>query len=180
MKRPSFIYRFIEAIPLPVFLVYSRLIDDPTVAENWLGPYLSSTALALVTSGYLLREKILLNRCFIGINLYFLIGAIGVLAELSTLNKLLGTLEASAMLACIVLVGLISTFVGSAGFVGINIPDKKRLRLFSILLIAVAIAATIMSYIFRGNPLQSELLPFVALFSCMNLFRTYLNSANTF
>ncbi len=175
MRSASITRHVIETIPLPVFLVYSRMIDEPTVPENWLGPYLSSTILALCSTSILLWQKVSLNRCFIGINLYFVVGTAGLLAEQTWLNQLLGVLEASAMLMCIVLVGAISSFFGSSGFVGVTIPDKKRLRMFSLLLLFIAIIATAISYIFRENTLLSEFLPFIALFTCMNFFKSYLN-----
>jgi len=38
MKKPCFLFEVIEAIPLPVFLVNSGLID-PSVFQRWTGAY---------------------------------------------------------------------------------------------------------------------------------------------
>ncbi len=179
MRNTTITHHILEIIPLPVFLVYSRLIDDPTVSENWLGPYLSSTILALLSTGILLWRKAPLNHCFIGINLYFLVGTAGILTGQVALNKLLGLLEASAMLACIVFMGIVSSAFSASGFVGVKTTDKRRQQQFSWLLVLVAIIATGISYLFRGNTLLSEFIPFITLFACMNFFRASLTRQNT-
>lgn len=163
-----------EAIPLPIFLIYSRLIE-PFPPENWLGPYLSSSLAALIITAYLLYKKQPLNRCFIGINLYFLIGCAGVLTHQDWLNRLLGDMQASAMLICIMLAGAYCSFFSALGFIGVSCTNKNQLRHYSLTLLAVAMAATLLSYHYIGNIWLSEIIPFITLFTVQSRLQSMLS-----
>lgn len=178
-RLKSGIVNALEAIPLPIFLIYSRLIE-PYPEENWTGPYLSSSIAAVIVTAFLLVKKKPLNRCFIGINLYFIIGLIGVLTHQSWLNQLLGELKASAMLISITVVGLYCSYFSSLGFVGCSCENKAKLRLYSLSLTILAAVATAISYAaynthpLMNNVLLTEVAPFIALFTAQNRFKAKL------
>lgn len=178
-KLKSGIASALEAIPLPIFLIYSRLIE-PYPEENWIGPYLSSSIAAAIVTAFLIAQKKPLNRCFIGINLYFVIGCIGVLTHQSWLNQLLGELKASAMLISITVAGLYCSYFSSLGFIGCACDDKAKLRIYSLSLTVIAAVATAISYAaynthpLMNNILFTELIPFIALFTAQNRFKAKL------
>jgi len=69
-------FGFLEALPLPIFVLYVTVID-PGVPQDWLGPFIASSIVAILTTAFLLYSKALLNRLMIGINIYLLIGSFG-------------------------------------------------------------------------------------------------------
>jgi len=97
MKKPLFILGFIEALPLPIFLLYGSLIDQH-FSHNWQGPLVAGSIVAILTTTILLWNKVLLNRLMIGINAYLITGSLGQLTEHIWINQLYEYLEASGML----------------------------------------------------------------------------------
>lgn len=125
MKKPLVILGFIEALPLPIFLLYASLIDQ-RFSHNWQGPFVASSIVAILTTTILLCNKALLNRLMIGINAYLIIGSLGQLSEHVWINQVYEKFEASGMLAWIIIVGVISLLISPAGFIGVKSQDKKK------------------------------------------------------
>ena len=61
-------------------------------------PYLASSILAIAVSAFLLYQNVILNRLFLGINVYFISGTLGLIVHWSWINHLYGVLQASGML----------------------------------------------------------------------------------
>ncbi|PCK04186.1 MAG: hypothetical protein COA42_19440 [Alteromonadaceae bacterium] len=166
----------LEFAPLSVFLLYSRLIGDPTISENWAGPYYSASVFSFVALCVFALRKIELNRCYLGIYFYFLIGSVGLLANQAWLNSLLGVLDAAGMLASIAFVGLVSAFFSATGFIGVQSVDKVRLRWYSVLLVGIAIAAAILAYMNKGAIILGQLVPFILLFTIHGFIKKHLST----
>ena len=165
-----------EALPLPVFLLYAALIDQ-SIPHNWLDPFLASSSIAILTTTMLLINKVPLNRLVIGISLYLIIGCFALLTNHTWLNEMYGRLEASGMLASIIIVGVVSLLVNPAGFIGVKSPDRKKVVLFSLALLLVALLAFFLSFSLQGNKLYSEVLPFIGLFAIQGLLRSQMTNA---
>ncbi len=172
MNNP-FIVRMIEALPLPIFLVYAAIIDQ-SIAQNWLGPYASSSVAALLTSIFLLRNNVLLNRLFVGINIYLITGCVGLLTNFVWLNQLYGTMEASGMLAWIIISGVVSLLCSSAGFIGVTSHDRGKIVKFSLYLLLVAVIAFFVSFFLQGHKLFSEYIPFFTLFTAHGILKSQM------
>jgi len=175
MKTHPIIYRIIEIIPLAIFLVYSETIDlsDP---DKWLGPYVTSSIAAILSTLIIIRLKEKLNPIFIGINLYLTSGSIGLVMGLTWLNTLYGDLQASGMLAWVIVVGFFCLISPLSNFIGSHGDDKKLIQVYSVILLLISIIACLASYHFQPNKLLSEYLPFIVLFST----QTYLRKKSTF
>ena len=173
---PGYLTGVVEALPLPVFLICTGLIQ-PGASQDWLVPYLAATLTALATTLWLLSRQVTLNRLFIGINAYLLSGAIGLLTHQTWLNNLYGHLQAAGMLGWIVLVGALTTALSPVGFVGIRARTRRSTFIYSLLLLAVALAAFLTSYYFRGSKIFSELVPFIALFAAHSRLKSKLTPA---
>lgn len=170
MKRHPVIYRILEIIPLAIFLLHAETIDLSN-PKNWLGPYVTSSIAAIVSTIILLRLKSNFNPLFIGINLYLISGSIGLITNLTWLNTLYGDLQAAGMLAWIVLVGLYCLNSYTWNFLGARSINKQITFNYSIVLLGISIAACIMSYSFQSNKILSEYAPFIILFSTQTYFK---------
>jgi len=154
----------LEMIPLPIFLLCVEVVN-PSKMSEWLIPYLLPSIAAILITIFLQKTKGTLNRLFVGINLYLISGAIGVLTNFTALNLLYGQLEAAAMLIWIALVGIAYTIFSPGGFIGIDHKDNSVVVRYSLLLLVVAGLAIIISFFFKGSRLLSEIVPFMTLFS---------------
>ena len=170
MKKPFVIFGIIEAIPLPIFLIYAALIDQ-SYSQNWQGPYTTSSIVALLTTTILMFNKVPLNRLIIGINVYLITGSLGLYTDQVWLNQLYGKMEASGMLAWIIIVGVVSILLNPAGFIGIKSQDRKKVIIFSLYLLLVAQIAFLFSFYFQGNKIYSEYIPFIALFAVQGILK---------
>ncbi len=170
MKTHPIIYRAIEIIPLAIFLVYAETIDLGD-ADEWLKPYAASSIAAILSTLIIIRLKEKLNPIFIGINLYFISGSIGLITGLTWLNTLYGHLLASGMLVWIILVGFFCLISPLLNFIGSHGHNKKLIQIYSVILLLISIIACLISYHFQSNKLLSEYLPFIVLFSTQAYFR---------
>ena len=74
MKKSFVKLGLTEALPLPICLIYAGLIDQH-IPQVWKGPYFTSSITALLTTTFLILNKVTLNRLLIGINVYLIIGS---------------------------------------------------------------------------------------------------------
>ena len=170
--KPSFtVFEILELIPLPIFLVSAAWID-PNIPQDWLGPFVASSLVALVTITILLYNRVLLNRLMLGINLYLIIGSIGLLTEHVWINAVYGNLKASGMLAAIIIVGVISLVMSPAGFIGVTSQDRKAVTHYSLSLLLISALAFSVSLYFQGDKLYSEVIPFLGLFATRKILHT--------
>ncbi|HCY84257.1 MAG TPA: hypothetical protein DHV36_03885, partial [Desulfobacteraceae bacterium] len=108
--------RFIEAIPITLFLAYIRRIDTQ-VPENFKGPFTISAAAAVLLICILVYKKQPLNRLFLGINLYLISGGAAFITHQYWLNRIYDDLQASGMLLWIIGVGVVTTLLSPRGFI---------------------------------------------------------------
>lgn len=178
LKKLFVFITLIESLSLPVFLLGVALVERGII-QGWLSTYVISSTVAVITTSIVIRNKISLNRLFVGINLYLFSGAFALMMDLSWLNQLYGKMEASAMLAWIVIVGVFSIVLSPEGFIGVKSLNHKKITLFSIYLLLVALTAFAFSYYFQGNKLCSEIIPFVALFTTLGILKSKLSRAKS-
>ena len=176
MKKSLIIFSLIEATPLPIFLFFSAFIDQ-SINQNWQGPFVASSIVAILTTTVLLWNRIRLNRLFIGINLYLLIGTVALLTHHVWLNHMYEILKASGMLAGILIVGTCSLLFSPAGFIGISSQDRKQVIIFSLYLLLITGIAFLFSLYFQGNKILSQFIPFIALFSAQRKLQTSMIQA---
>ncbi len=166
--------RFIEAIPITLFLAYIRRIDTQ-VPENFKGPFTISAAAAVLLICILVYKKQPLNRLFLGINLYLISGGAAFITHQYWLNRIYDDLQASGMLLWIIGVGVVTTLLSPRGFINTASSDKKRVKTKSLFLLLFASIAFAVAFLFRTNKLFPEFVPFVCLFLLQNHTEDKLN-----
>ncbi len=153
----------LEAVPLIVFLISVSFIDT-TVPMNWQGPFVLSGSVALSVILIFLYKKLLLNRIFLGINLYLFSGGLAFITHQWWLNRIYDSLQASGILIWVIGVGVITTLISPKGFIGIESPEKNNMKKYSFFLLTASVIAFAVSFGFQGNRILSESIPFVGLF----------------
>ena len=155
--------KLFEVLPFLIFVYYIRYIDIYT-AQGWNLPFFISGVAAFVAIILFVVRKIIFNRLFLGINFYLISGAIAIITHQWWLNKIYGELHASGVLAWIVTVGFVCLLFSPHGFIGVNSTDKRSVKIFSLFLFFISICAFSISFVFRGNRIFSELIPFTLIF----------------
>ncbi len=169
--------KIIEAIPLMIFLGYLRVIDTQ-IPGNWKMPFLVSGCAATLVIVFSWYKKIIANRIFLGINLYFITGGLAFITHQWWLNNIYDQLQASGLLLWVVATGVITTFISSHGFIGVKSSNAESIRKYSYYLLLFSFIAFSISFLFRGNRVLSELVPFIGLFILQGVLKEkmYKNS----
>ncbi|MCP4551858.1 MAG: hypothetical protein GY834_07440 [Bacteroidetes bacterium] len=155
--------KIIEATPLMIFLGYLRIIDTQ-IPENWKMPFLVSGCAATFIIAFSVYKKTLMDRILLGFNLYFITGGVALITHQWWLNNFYDQLHASGLLLWVIIIGLITAFLSSYGFIGVKSSDAKSIRKYSYYLLFFSIIAFSISFIFREDRVLSELVPFIGLF----------------
>ena len=171
----AFLLRVIEALPLAVFLLYMAAVDPREQAE-WRIPYYAATALAAAGALLLWRAGAVYNRIYLGIALYFVSGTLALLTRWPWLNAEYGRLEGTAMLYWVLATGLGATLFSARGYIGVD-SQRRLVRTYSWILLAITLAATAVSVCFIGNRVLSSFVPFIAVFTALGLMKARLRHA---
>lgn len=155
--------RFLQALPLSIFVVYIKFID-PTMLENWKAPFIISGLAASIVMLIILHRKIEFNRILLAINLYLISGCLAFITNQLWLVEIYDRLRASGMMLWVIATGIIAVLFSPKGFIGIKSSDKDAIKKYSNYLILCAVIAFIVSFSMRGSLLFSELGPFTCLF----------------
>lgn len=169
------IFKLLEFLPLIVFLAYGRGIDAKVAGSHWKDPFLVGGGLALTSTIILVLKKIDLNRILLGINAFLISGAVAFLLRFWWLLNLYWKLKATAMFAWVIVVGIVAILISPKGFIGIHHSDQRSVRIYSVYLLLVAIAAFGTSYFLSGKILISDVVPFIALFVVKDLLKSRLS-----
>jgi hypothetical protein len=170
--------RIAEGIALPIFLLYMTM-RPPVAQADWLGPYLISAIVALLGCWLVWRQQLVLNRVQLGLALYFVSGAVGLVFGCQALNSFYGRAEATAMLYWILVVGAGSTAATSSGFVGVSGVPRRKILAASIGLLVLLVAAIALSWRFHDQPALAAYAPFLALFAAHGVVRARLTAPTT-
>ncbi|MBU1045214.1 MAG: hypothetical protein KJ915_12550 [Candidatus Omnitrophica bacterium] len=159
-----------EAIPLSIFVVYTRFIDSPII-ENWKYPFLVSGLAALIVIISVLRRKIIFDRILLGVNLYLISGALAFITHKWWLYNLYYQLQASGMIVWIIATGIVTVSLNSKGFIGVDSSDINSIKKYSGYLLLICVFAFAFSFWLRTNILLSGFLPFTCLFLVQKSFK---------
>ena len=172
-KLGPLLSRLMESLPLVVFLMYLTLAR-PQQPQAWREPFYLCAVLALLTQGAIQAAGVTGNRIYFALACYFVSGALALAFGWRPVNEWYGAVEAAAMLSWVVAVGVVSTCVSSAGFVGLAARTRRETRIASLILLGVTILATALSFAAIGYPLWHAYVPFIAVFVAQALLRARL------
>lgn len=168
-------FDLLEALPLVVFVIFYK-IGEPITPRDWLIPYLSGALLAIFVTFVLITRGVALNSVLIGINIYLLTGCLALLTRQGWLIQLYASLEASGMLAWVIVVGVFSLLFSPSGFIDVESENRKVVVAYSVGLLLIAVVAFLLAYLFRPNRMFTETVPFVILFAAYGAFRSRANT----
>ena len=164
MGKQAFIKNWIEYLPLTVFLVIGFWGGSEEVSR-WQVAWKTSGALALMWLIYNSREISSLNRIFLGVNVYLVVG--GILAWL-VLGRWLeiygGLLRGVSLFVILGLVGLLTTLFSERGYLNLTGVKKATVVKYSWILLGITIISGVMSWVFRGSYLLEGTIPFLLVY----------------
>lgn len=155
----------LQFFPLSCFLLVAFRHGAPGL-EDWLIAFMVGGAIAVlqVVLTLAFARGRPLSRMLLGVNAYLAVGGFSALTNQLRILQSLNDLRESGLFLCILAVGVITTFGSRAGFVGQEYSaDRSRTKRDSLILLALAIVATIPSLLFRGHLLVSAVVPLTLL-----------------
>lgn len=154
----KYLFQIAGFFPLFVF------VDVYIITSNWLYAFVIGGILALMQISLFLYKNLTFDRFMLAINLFLIIGAIGLGLHISWIENLYDQLMQTTLFVFLLLVGLATTLLSEHGFIDIrSLHDKKIIRRKSLYLVLATAIATVFSYFFKGSIIISGLLPFAGL-----------------
>lgn len=141
------IFVLFQFLPLSVFVTYAYWHGSPG-PERWVEAFKVGAALALVQFVLALLGTTPVNRLILGANLYLLVGGAAGVAKQWDVLTLYGRFMESGVFVYMTLVGLVTTVWSPVGYVGVPHPDTRKVRRYSLYLLAVTAGALGMSVLF--------------------------------
>lgn len=148
--------------PVLVFATWAGWNGPPT-PERWVSAFQLGGLLAIKQTVTLMLLRRPLNRLMLGANLFLVSGAALAWLHLWQAFGVFAHLQASAVLAAMFAVGLVTTFASRAGFVGRVGASPVAVRRASLLLLAIAAGCFALAYGFRGERWLGATLPIMTL-----------------
>jgi hypothetical protein len=161
--------RFIQFLPLTAFVATARL--KGLGPEAWGLAFEVGGLLAVVETAILIWKRVTLNRLLLGANVFLMVGALGFGLQIPFIVSLYGRTHESALFGAVFVVGLLTTFFTTAGFIEMPSLDRKTVvRRSGALLVVTAICMTL-SIALKGNVMLGGTLPFVLLIVARQFLR---------
>jgi hypothetical protein len=149
-------------LPLSVFATYAFWTGPPD-DRRWVDAYLLSAALAVVALALALAGREPANRLMLGANAYLVAGGLAALTRQWRVLALFGVLQESAIFVSMLVVGIVATTWSASGYIGVVSHDARRVRRYSVYLLACTAASTGVALAFQGSRLAAAALPIVML-----------------
>jgi hypothetical protein len=154
----KWIFALIQFFPLSTFATFAFWNGAPT-NDRWLEAFQLGALLGLIQLIILLPQKKPLNRLVLAGNIYLILGGLAAFFQQWWYLKLYDSLRESAIILLMVIVGSLTTFVSSSGFIAVKGSDRK----FSIYLLVATISMLPFAIIFEGNRTYAAVLPIIFL-----------------
>ena len=160
------------ALAFFAYLAFGR--GHPT-DESFVFAFKVSGVVAAVELALLLARATPANRLILGANIWLIAGSVAAFFEQWWWLRFYQQFGEASLFVSMLLVGLVSTFSSSAGFIAKRGPSPSVLRASLVLLAAVACALAVAIY-FRGNVKYAAVIPVIALSWLNRLLRHQLPS----
>lgn len=154
----KWIFALVQFFPLSSFAMFAFWSGPPSNAR-WLEAFQLGALLGIVQLTILLPQKMPLNRLVLAGNIYLIFGGVAVYFKFWWFLELYNTLRESAIILLMTIVGCLTTFMSSSGFIAV----KNSARRFSIYLLLATASMIPVSVIFEGNRLYAVVLPIIVL-----------------
>ncbi|MBB3168726.1 hypothetical protein [Simiduia aestuariiviva] len=164
----KWIFALIQFFPLSTFATFAFWYGAPSV-ERWLEAFQIGALLGLFQLAILLPQKKPLNRLVLAGNIYLIFGGIAVFLQQWWYLEIYDSLRESAILAIMVVVGCITTFTSSYGFIAVKDVSRK----YSLWLLVATLSMLPFSIVFEGNRLYAAVIPIIFL-AILHRFLSYV------
>jgi hypothetical protein len=154
----KWIFALIQFFPLSTFATFAFWNGAPTNGR-WLEAFQLGALLGLIQLIILLPQKKPLNRLVLAGNIYLILGGLAAFFQQWWYLKLYDSLRESAIILLMVIVGSLTTFVSSSGFIAVKGSDRK----FSVYLLVATLSMLPFAIIFEGNRTYAAVLPIIFL-----------------
>ncbi len=154
----KWIFALIQFFPLSTFATFAFWNGSPT-NDRWLEAFQLGALLGLIQLAILLPQKNPLNRLVLAGNIYLIFGGLAAFFQQWWYLKLYDSLRESAIILLMVIVGSLTTFVSSSGFIAVKGSDRK----FSVYLLVATLSMLPFAIVFEGNRTYAAVLPIIFL-----------------
>jgi len=152
------VFALIQFFPLSTFATFAFWYGSPT-NERWLEAFQLGALLGLIQLVILLPQNKPLNRLVLAGNIYLMLGGLAAFFQQWWYLKLYDALRESAIILLMVIVGVLTTFGSSSGFIAVSGSARK----FSVYLLLASISMLPFAIIFEGQRLYAAVLPIIFL-----------------
>lgn len=156
-----YIAKILQFFPIVLFIYSYRITNSWETAF-----YIGGSLAALQTITFLVL-KLPIERLLLAVNLFLAGGAVGMYYKIGWIEYVYDELMQGALLMWYALVGVITTLFSPTGFLGINHPNKKLIKLYSWYLLGVTVFLIGWSWYFKGESIIAFMLsgglPFAVL-----------------
>jgi len=166
----------LQFFPLTVFLRVALLHGAPQT-EDWLLAFAWGGGVAVVqlVLFVVFARARPMNRLMLGVNVYLILGGAAVLSNQIGLLQALRDLQESGIFLCLLLVGMGTTLASPAGFVGApDVSGQRDVQVYSLILLGLAGAGMLASFVFRGQMVFSAAIPLIVLSLATRVFQRRL------
>jgi hypothetical protein len=131
--------------------------------ERWVNAFEISALIGFVQIVVFSFQSKVVNRLVLGGNIYLMVGGVCALLHLWGVFKLYNALQESAIIICMLIVGIFTTFFTSSGFIAVEGKSKSETRLYSYYLFLGTLIVLLCSVVFQGKILYSMVIPIAGL-----------------
>jgi hypothetical protein len=154
--------RVFQFFPLSLFAAYAFWYGAPT-DDRWVGAFKLGAVAASLQLIVVLAQRRPASRLILGANLYLLVGGAAAFAQQWWVLRYFGVLRESGIFLAMLGVGLVTTFVSRAGFIGVATAPPPEVRKASLVMLAATAGAVAIAVAFRGDRTWAAAMPVLAL-----------------
>lgn len=162
------ILALVQFFPLSFFAMYAFWHGAPT-DDRWMEAFQWGALAALVQLLIVLPQRQPTNRLILAANLYLLVGGGAVLTHQWWLLQTYEVLREAGIFIAILIVGVVTTFASSAGFIA-TLGPQSEVRRASLWLLMAVILTLGMSLVFAGDTTWAAVVPII----CLAIFQRVL------
>jgi hypothetical protein len=166
------IFALIQFFPLSIFAIFAFWDEVPS-NDHWLNAFQLGALLGLIQLAILVPLKKPLNRLVLAGNIYLILGGTAAFFHQFWYLQLYDLLRESAIILLMAIIGAISTFSSSSGFIAV----KGSARIFSIYLLIATVLMLPFAIYFEGNRIYAAVLPIIFL-AILQRYLSYLAKEN--
>ena len=168
----KWIFALVQFFPLSTFASFAFWNGIPS-NDRWLQAFQIGALLGLIQLVILLPQKRPLNRLVLAGNIYLILGGLAAFFQQWWYLKLYDTLRESAIILLMAIVGLLTTFYSTSGFIAVKDSSMK----YSAYLLIATISMLPFAIVFEGNRAYAAVLPIVFL-AILQRYLSYIAKQN--